>query len=100
MADRMDIAEIDPELELTIGPCTLECAGTLNARTRGYVLEALEVVLQSEPPSVDINISDLRVADADGATALIAVERIVREAGVKVHWRGLDAHDATDCMAV
>lgn len=93
MADRTDIAEMDPVLELTLGPGSLACAGTLDALTRRHVLEAVKVVLVEEPPIVDIDVSALRVADSDGANALVAMQRMVRDAGVGLHWRGLESND-------
>ena len=91
MADTSDIHEIDPVLELMLSPCSLECSGTLNVETRHHVLEAVEMVLDGKPLSLDIDVSRLLVADTDGANALVAVQRMVREAGVTLLWQGLDA---------
>ena len=90
MGDRRDIAEIDPVLELTFGPCTLECAGTLNSMTRRHVLEAVEVMLDGKPASVRIDVARLRVTDTDGANALLAAQRKIRGAGVRLRWQGLE----------
>ncbi len=92
MADLTDIADIDPVLELTFGPFSLECAGTLNFSTRRHVLEAVEVILDGRPSSIGIDVSGLEVADTDGANALVVMQRMVREAGVSLRWQGLDAH--------
>ncbi len=89
-----------PVLELTFGPRSLECVGTLDTRTRRHVLEAVEIVLQDGPPSVDIDISGVRVADADGANTLVALQRMVKDAGASLHWRGLDAQLVSDGIAV
>ena len=94
MADRTDIAEIGPVLELTLGPGSLTCAGTLDALTRRHVLEAVEVLLFDEPPMVDIDVSGLRIDDNEGANALVAIQRMVRDAGVGLHWRGLESKHA------
>lgn len=100
MGDRRDIAEINPELELTFGSHTLQCAGTLDGRTMRHVLEAMEFVLRGNPVTVDIDISGLHVADADGAITLVALQRMGNEAGIKLHWRGLDAQLVSDGIAV
>ena len=100
MADRTDIAQIDPDLELTFGPHTLECAGTLSVRTRPHVLEAMETVVQGRPLTVDIDVSALRVADREGVTTLVDMERIAWEAGIKVRWRGLGAQHVPNEVAV
>jgi hypothetical protein len=94
MADRTDIAEIGPVLELTLGPGSLTCAGTLDALTRRHVLEAVEIVLFEEPPMVDIDVSGLRIGDNEGANALVVIQRMVRDAGVGLHWRGLESKHA------
>jgi anti-anti-sigma regulatory factor len=91
MGDRRDIAEIDPVLELTLGPNSLVCTGCLNTLTRRHVLEALEVLLDSTPQNVDINVSGLHVADADGAHALVIMQNMVGDAGASLRWRGLNA---------
>lgn len=95
MADRTDIAEVDPVLELTFGPSSLACAGTLDISTSRHVLEAVEFVLGGKPHSIGIDVSGLHVADADGANALVVMQRMAREAGVELHWRGLDENVLT-----
>lgn len=90
MANRTDIAEIDPVLELTFGSCFLECTGTLNFSTRRHMLEAVEVVLDGRPSCIDIDVSGLHVSDTDGANALAVMQRMVCQAGVSLRWQGLD----------
>lgn len=94
MADPADIAEIDPVLELTFGPNSLTCAGTLDVSTRRHVLEAVEMVLDDVPSTLGIDVSALEVADADGAQTLVVMQRMVRDAGVRLRWRGLDEQRA------
>jgi anti-anti-sigma regulatory factor len=89
MEDRTDNAGIDPVLELTIGPSSLECSRTLSTVTRRHMLEALELVLDGKPRGMGIDVSGLRVVDVDGANALVAMQRMVRKAGLKLSWRGL-----------
>lgn len=92
MADQVDIAEIDPVLELTLGLRSLTCSGTLNFSTRRHVLEATGLVLEGKPSGIGIDVSGLQVTDADGANALVVMQKMVRDAGVSLHWRGLDEH--------
>ena len=92
MADERDIAEMDPMLELTMSPSSLACTGILNVSTRRHVLEAVALVLDGKPESIGIDVSGLRVTDADGANALVVMQRMAREAGVELRWRGLDGH--------
>lgn len=91
MADRTDIAAMDPVLELNLRPGSMECRGTLNARTRRPFLEGVQVVLIGKPAVVWVDISCLIVGDADGVNALRLVQSMVREAGATLSWRGLDA---------
>lgn len=90
MADRVDITEVDPVLELTLEPSSLECAGTLDFSTRRHVLEALEVLLERRPPEIGIDVSHLQIVDADGANALAVMQRMVSDAGARLRWQGLD----------
>ena len=93
---RTDTAEMVPDLELTFGPRTLQCVGKLDCRTKRHVLEAMELVLQGAPASVDLDVSGLFVADADGANTLVLLQSMVEAAGVDLHWRGLDAPHFSD----
>jgi hypothetical protein len=100
LGNRSDIAERDPVLELEFGPCSLQCAGTLDSRTRHTVLEAVEVVLLGNPPNIAVDVSGLRVADADGANSLVILQRMIRDAGVNLQWRGLDTLRLSEGIAV
>lgn len=95
MAYQPDIAAVAPSLELTLsyrpGQSMLRCVGTLDTRTRRHVLEAAEELLATAPSSVTVDVEDLHVDDVDGANALTQVQRMMREAGVRLQWRGLDA---------
>ena len=92
MADERDIAEMDPVLELTMSAGTLACAGTLNVSTKRHVLEAVALVLDGKPESIGIDVSGLRVTDAEGMDTLVMMQRMAHEAGVELQWRGLDGH--------
>ena len=91
MADVLDIAAVDPALELTVGTDSLLCRGTLNTSTRSFVLEAAEMLLAHRPPVVTIDISELHVADVDGADTFVHLQRMTREVGVELRWQGLDS---------
>lgn len=90
MADACDIAAVEPVLELTIGRTSLECSGTLSTRTRRHVLEAAETLLAGSL-AVTVDVSDLYVADVDGANTFARLQRMAREAGAELHWVGLES---------
>lgn len=96
MTDRTDIAMVDPELELTFGPRTLHCSGTLSVRTRHHVLEAMDWMLRDTPQRVELDISGLHIADTDGANTLAVLQRMVNDAGAELRWRGLDTRRLSD----
>ncbi|MDA8312035.1 MAG: STAS domain-containing protein [Actinomycetota bacterium] len=81
---------MDPELELTLGQTSLRCTGTLDRRTRPYVLEAAQIVLARRPPSITVDVSKLSVADADAANTLVRLQRMARDAVARLHWVGLE----------
>lgn len=95
MGNDPDVAEVAADLVLTLDPvarpASLHCAGTLDTRTRQYVLKAVRELLACSPASVRIDVSELRVADSTGANTLAHVQRMVRQHGATIHWRGLDA---------
>lgn len=93
MTDREDIAAVAPMLQLTLDYMhpSLRCAGTLDARTRGHVLEAAEVLFARRPSRIVIDITDLHIADVDGANALAHLQRMARDARAVLRWQGLDA---------
>lgn len=91
MADELDIDAVDPMMELTFRPSSLVCTGTLNTRTRRYVLEAASVLMAEHPPRVTIDISNVDISDVDGANTLAHLQRIARQAGTVLHWEGLES---------
>jgi len=91
VADIVDIAAVDPALELTLGDDSLACRGTLSARTRHFVLDAAAVVLARRPVSLTVDISDLHVVDVEGANTFVHLQRLTRDAGVGLEWQGLDS---------
>jgi anti-anti-sigma regulatory factor len=91
VADVADIAAVDPALELTLGQHSLVCRGTLDARTRRYVLDAASTLLARHPGFVTVDISELRVADVEGANTFATLKRLAREAGAELRWRGLQS---------
>jgi anti-anti-sigma regulatory factor len=93
MAYEPDIAAVAPTLQLTIDYAdgSLRCAGTLDARTRRHIVEAVDELLAAGPAFIVIDVGELHVADVDGANALANVQRTVREAGVRLRWQGLDS---------
>lgn len=83
-----------PELELTFGylPLSLRCQGTLDARTRHHLVAAVdELLAKGSSRIVVIDISHLHVADVDGANGLSRVQRMVRDAGARLRWEGLES---------
>lgn len=81
-------------LELTIrftseAP-SLRCTGTLDARTRDHVLDALAELLRSSPSTVVIDVTDLQVADLEAADVLAEVQFRGRQAGASLQWQGLN----------
>lgn len=93
MVYREDVEAVDPVLELTVDYVdrSLRCDGTLDARTRSHVIEAAEDLLARRPSRICIDISSLRITDAEGANALGHIQRMARDAGAVLDWRGLDA---------
>jgi ABC-type transporter Mla MlaB component len=91
VADVADIAAVDPALELTLGQHSLVCRGTLDARTRPYVLDAAATLLARHPGFVNVDISELRVADVDGANTFAKLQRLARDAHAELRWRGLQS---------
>jgi anti-anti-sigma regulatory factor len=93
MTYQPDIAAVAPTLELTLdyAEVSLRCAGTLDTRTRGHVVDAVDELLAGEPASIVIDVADLYVADIDGANTLATVQRMVRDAGIRLRWQGLDS---------
>lgn len=87
----VDTAPAEPLLELTMLPGSLACAGVLSRRTRRHVLEAVQLILEGETSTLVVDVSELQIADVDGANALAHVQRMVREAGAALCWRGLDS---------
>lgn len=104
MAYEPDIAAIAPTLELTLNysprPTSLRCVGTLDARTQRHMLQAVDELLAVGPSHVTVDVRDLRVADSDGANALTLVQRMVRDAGAILRWRGIDADHLRGLLAV
>jgi anti-anti-sigma regulatory factor len=88
--DVYDVDAFAPVLELTLGPASLECAGTLRGRTRHYVLEAAELLFASSASAVTIDVAHLSVADVDGANTFAHLQRTARSAGVELRWVGLE----------
>lgn len=88
-----DIAAVGPALELTLDypERTLRCSGTLDGRARRHLVEAVGELLVGGPPGITIDVAQLTVADVDGANALAHVQRLVREAGARLRWQGLDS---------
>ena len=85
-----DIDDVTPVLELSLGPASLECAGTLRGRTRHYVLEAAELLFSGGAVAVTIDVAGLSVADVDGANTFAYLQRMARHAGVELRWVGLE----------
>lgn len=90
MQDVRDVDVVTPALELTLGPRSLECAGTLRGRTRHYVLEAAEQLFASSASGVTIDVARLCVADVDGANTFAHLQRMARHAGIELSWVGLE----------
>ncbi len=90
MAYPPDIAAVQPVLELTLEnePRSLRCAGSLDARTRVHVVEAVEELLKDAPTRLTVDIDGLRVIDDDGATALTCIQDMAHAAGVPLSWTG------------
>lgn len=84
---------MDPVLEIwvddAVRPTTLRCAGRLGAGTRHAVLDAVAELLATGPRRLVVDVSDLEVADSEGAGTLVQVQRMVREAGAAMAWRGV-----------
>lgn len=90
MTDSPDIAAVDPDLELTLRPTSLRCAGTLSGRTLPYLLEAAATLLEAQPPLLTVDMSRVYVADVDGANTFVRLQRMARGAGVELRWVGLE----------
>jgi ABC-type transporter Mla MlaB component len=91
-ANDEDIAAVDPALVLSVDSSTvLRCAGTLDSRTRPCLVDAVTNMLRDEPSTIAVDIEKLRLADSAAANALTQVQRIAKDAGAAVHWRGLRA---------
>lgn len=88
-----DVDAMTPTLELTLDYAKrkLRCTGTLDRRTRRHVVEAVGELLAVTPSSITVDVAHLAVADVDGANAFAHVQRMVREAGVRLRWQGLDS---------
>jgi ABC-type transporter Mla MlaB component len=88
-----DIGGVAPALVLTIDVAkgSLRCTGTLDRRTRHHVEEAVGELLVEMPSRIAIDVAHLTVADVDAANALAHVQRMVRGAGVRLRWQGLDS---------
>lgn len=93
MAHETDIAAVAPTLELTLDYelTSLRCAGTLDTRTRHHVIDAVDELIAGEPGGIVIDVAGLYVADVDGANTLAEVQRMVRDAGCRLRWQGLDS---------
>jgi anti-anti-sigma regulatory factor len=89
VGDARDIDLVDPILELTLGPTSLRCAGTLDARTRHHVVEAAELLLRRQPQAVTVDVADLTVLDDGGAETFARLEALALDAGVELHLVGL-----------
>lgn len=102
MAYQPDITAVAPALELTLQyiPASLRCTGTLDTRTRCHFVEAVEELLASAPSSVTIHIGELHVGDVDGANTLAHAQRLAREAGIRLRWRGLDSGHLRGILAL
>lgn len=87
VADARDIAAVDPPLEL---PTSLQCSGTLSGRTWPQVLKATKTLLARWPPTVTIDVSDLYVADVDGANTFARLQRMGRKEEVELRRVGLE----------
>lgn len=88
-----DVDAMAPTLQLALNypKRELRCIGTLDSRTRRHVVEAVGELLVDVPPSITIDVARLTVADVDGANTFAHVQRMVREAGVRLRWEGLDS---------
>lgn len=93
MALQSDIAAVGPALELSLDyvQASLRCVGTLDTLTRRHLFEAVDELLMDVPARITIDVTDLQVADVDGANALANVQRMVRDAGSRLRWMGLDS---------
>lgn len=91
MADVLDIEAVDPTMNLTLQASSLVCNGALNARTRPYLLEAAQVLFADHPTRVTIDISEVDIEDVDGANTFAHLQRMARQAGTTLHWKGLDS---------
>lgn len=93
MSYQPDVDAMAPTLELTLDypRGVLRCTGTLDSRTRRHVVGAVNELLAGTPPSITIDVGDLTVAEVDGADAFAHVQQLVRDAGVRLRWLGLDS---------
>lgn len=94
MTHSPDIAAVAPMLELTIrftseAP-SLRCTGTLDARTRDHVLDAVDELLRASPSLIVIDVTDLQLSDFEAADALAEVQFRARQSGASLQWQGLD----------
>lgn len=102
MAYEPDIAAVAPTLELTLDfvEGSLRCAGTLDARARRQVVEAVSELLAHAPTCVTVDVSALYVADVDAADILAGVQKMARDARVRLRWDGLDSEHLRGILPV
>lgn len=94
-ADDSELEAMEPALVLSLDspmrPMSLRCEGTLDRRTQRHFVAAVEEMLRSAPDAVSIDVAALRLADSDGANALIKAQRAAHSSGTALRWRGVGA---------
>lgn len=88
-----DVDAMSPTMQLTLNYSKreLRCTGVLDSTTRRHVVEAADELLMGMPLSITIDVTHLTVTEADGANVLAHVQKMARDAGVRLRWRGLDS---------
>lgn len=83
-----------PALEIWVdGGATrarIRLVGTLDRSTQTSMLAAIEDLLENGCRRLAVDVTDLYVADQEGAQALTEAQRMARDATSALTWRGVD----------